>query len=165
MKYISAEKLKAEIKTLKGRKGFLPFENMEITDAYMARGIQLACDDIVSLIDSLQSEQSDIIEHICLCAGIPAPFMDGNQWCILKGDNIQVGVVGFGDTKEDALINFIKDIPIQQEQSDVDFEKKLKNEKIKLLDVFGPMNGEQSLAIRNFARHFWNNRFYARKEE
>ena len=49
--------------------------------------------------------------------------MDGNQWSILKGANIQVGVVGFGDTKEDALINFIKDIPIQQEQPEVDLEK------------------------------------------
>lgn len=70
----------------------------------------------IKIAESLQQEQPDIIEHICLSAGISAPFMDGNQWSILKGDNIQVGVVGFGDTKEDALINFIKDIPIQQEQ-------------------------------------------------
>ena len=75
------------------------------------------------LLKSLQQEQPDIIDYICLYAGIPAPFMDGNQWCILKGDNIQVGVVGFGDTKEDALINFIKDIPLQQEQPDIELGK------------------------------------------
>ena len=71
----------------------------------------------------IQQEQPDIIDYICLYAGIPAPFMDGNQWCILKGDNIQVGVVGFGDTKEDALINFIKDIPLQQEQPEIELGK------------------------------------------
>lgn len=46
-------------------------------------------------------------------------------------------------------------LDFQQEQSEVDFEKELKNERAKLLDAFGPMNGEQSLAIRNFAHHFY----------
>lgn len=44
---------------------------------------------------------------------------------------------------------------LQKEQQEVDFEKELKNERAKLLDAFGPMNGEQSLAIKNFARHFY----------
>ena len=66
-----------------------------------------------------KQEQPEVIDHICSRAGIPAPFMDGNQWSILKGDDIQVGVVGFGDTKEDALVDFIKNIPIQQEQPQV----------------------------------------------
>lgn len=56
-KYVDSEKLIAEIKALKRRKGFLPLENTEITEAYMARGIQFACDDIVNLITSLQQEQ------------------------------------------------------------------------------------------------------------
>lgn len=52
-----------------------------------------------------------------------------------------------------------------QEQTDVDFEKELKNERTKLLEVFGPMNGEQSLAIKNFARHFIElGKLNARKE-
>lgn len=46
-------------------------------------------------------------------------------------------------------------LDFQQEQPEVDFEKELKNERAKLLDAFGPMNGEQSLAIRNFAHHFY----------
>ena len=46
------------------------------------------------------------------------------------------------------------------------FEKELENEKTKLLDAFGPMNGEQqSLAIRNFARHFYELGLNAKKEE
>ena len=56
-KYIDAEKLKAEIEVLKRRKGFLPFDNFEITEAYMARGVQFTCDDIVNIITSLQQEQ------------------------------------------------------------------------------------------------------------
>lgn len=55
------------------------------------------------------------LDEICRAAGISEPYMDGNQWCILKGANIQEGVVGFGDTKEEALVNFIKDITVQEE--------------------------------------------------
>ena len=35
------------------------------------------------------------------------PFKDGNQWCVLFGDNIQEGFVGFGSTVYDALVAFI----------------------------------------------------------
>ena len=63
-KYISAEKLIAEIKALKRRKGFLPFENTEITEAYMARGVQFTCDDIVNLIISLQQEQPELPSNL-----------------------------------------------------------------------------------------------------
>lgn len=67
----------------------------------------------------LQQEQLQGIDHICSRAGIPVPYMDRNQWCILKGDNIQVGIVGFGDTKEDALVDFIKNVLIQEEELDL----------------------------------------------
>lgn len=30
----------------------------------------------------------------------PKVYKDGNQWCALYGENIQEGVVGFGDTPE-----------------------------------------------------------------
>lgn len=56
-------------------------------------------------------------------------------------------------------------ISLQQEQPEADFEKELKNERTKLLDAFGSMNGEQCLAIRNFARHFYELDKTARKEE
>lgn len=58
--YIPADKLIAEVKALKRRKGFLPFENMEITEAYMARGVQFTCDDIVNLIQSLKQDQPKV---------------------------------------------------------------------------------------------------------
>jgi len=34
------------------------------------------------------------------------PIRDGNKWYILLGSNIQEGVVSFGDTPEEAILNF-----------------------------------------------------------
>jgi len=34
------------------------------------------------------------------------PFRDGNQWCFLWGENLQEGVVGFGDSIMEACENF-----------------------------------------------------------
>lgn len=38
----------------------------------------------------------------------PKMFIDGNQWCALYGDNLQDGVVGFGDSPELASWDFDK---------------------------------------------------------
>ena len=34
----------------------------------------------------------------------PKIHKDGNQWCVLLGENIQEGVVGFGDTPMKAIL-------------------------------------------------------------
>ena len=36
----------------------------------------------------------------------PRLFRDGNQWCALFGENIQDGVVGFGDSPDAAMWAF-----------------------------------------------------------
>lgn len=54
---------------------------------------------------------------------------------------------------------------LEEIPSNVDLEEELKNKKTILLDLFGPMNGEQSLAIRNFARHFYELGLNARKKK
>ncbi len=36
----------------------------------------------------------------------PKIYPDGDQWCVLLGDNVQEGVVGFGDTPRKAVVNF-----------------------------------------------------------
>ena len=36
----------------------------------------------------------------------PSLFRDGNQWCALLGENIQDGVVGFGDSPDAAMWSF-----------------------------------------------------------
>lgn len=38
----------------------------------------------------------------------PRVFKDGNQWCVLYGDNLQDGVCGFGDTPYTAMLEFNK---------------------------------------------------------
>lgn len=35
---------------------------------------------------------------------------DGNQWCILWGDNLQEGISGFGYMIEQAMLNFAVDV-------------------------------------------------------
>ena len=36
----------------------------------------------------------------------PAVYLDGNLWCALDGENIQIGVCGFGDTPDAACAAF-----------------------------------------------------------
>ena len=36
----------------------------------------------------------------------PKLSIDGNKWCALYGENLQDGVAGFGDTPEQAAIDF-----------------------------------------------------------
>lgn len=36
----------------------------------------------------------------------PRVFRDGNQWCALRGENMMVGVVGFGDSPAKACEAF-----------------------------------------------------------
>lgn len=34
------------------------------------------------------------------------PKQDGNQWCVLYGENLQEGIASFGDTPEQAMWRF-----------------------------------------------------------
>jgi hypothetical protein len=36
------------------------------------------------------------------------PKPDGNQWCVLCGEDIATGIAGFGDTPEAAMVAFDK---------------------------------------------------------
>lgn len=46
----------------------------------------------------------------CIQALGVKPIKDGNQWSFLYGDNIQEGIVGFGDTIYEAACNFYEQI-------------------------------------------------------
>lgn len=50
------------------------------------------------------------VDSILEKIGVKPAYLDGNSWCILHGDNIQNGICGFGYTKEEALIEFLKDL-------------------------------------------------------
>lgn len=66
------------------------------------------------LIDLLDGQYSDFPTTLCMWSCIHSlglkPFKDGNQWCFLFGDNIQDGIAGFGNTVEDAAIDFYRNI-------------------------------------------------------
>jgi hypothetical protein len=36
----------------------------------------------------------------------PALMRDGNAWCALYGENIQIGCCGYGASPEDAMVDF-----------------------------------------------------------
>jgi len=36
----------------------------------------------------------------------PSLTMDGNQWCVLYGEDLQVGIAGFGDSPHLAIMDF-----------------------------------------------------------
>ena len=38
----------------------------------------------------------------------PRVFIDGDQWCVLWGENVQDGVAGFGDTPRLAAYDFVR---------------------------------------------------------
>lgn len=56
-----------------------------------------------------QKEHSMSAEEVLIRAGLK-PYKDGNQWCILAGDNIQEGICGFGDTIDEALYQFLMEV-------------------------------------------------------
>ncbi len=56
----------------------------------------------------LSIDHTGIIDSILKEAGIKKPYMDGNQFCILLGGDLQSGICGFGKTKKEALIDFLQ---------------------------------------------------------
>jgi hypothetical protein len=42
-----------------------------------------------------------------LSAARPKFIVDGDRYCFLLGENIQEGIVGFGETEWDAALDFI----------------------------------------------------------
>lgn len=56
-----------------------------------------------------QSRMSYAIEMEELCRFNllrPKLYRDGNQWCVLYGENIQEGIAGFGDTPNKAIFDW-----------------------------------------------------------
>lgn len=136
MKYIDADKLKAEI-----NKRYREYRTKSKGDKYY-EGMADSLDYFEQFIDSLQHEQPEEICSKCIhhrknddCY---YPY-GGMQWRI--NENGVYECTGFCEK--------------EQKRPEVDLEKEIKNKKTILLDLFGPMNGEQSLAIRNFARYFY----------
>ena len=38
----------------------------------------------------------------------PKIYQDGSKWCVLYGDDMQIGIVGFGETPQKAVMDWNK---------------------------------------------------------
>ncbi len=67
--------------------------------------------NIASVIMEIETERRDMNKVSMLPVKI---YPDGNQWCVLWGENIQEGVGGFGDTPILAIMDFNRNIYTQK---------------------------------------------------
>lgn len=65
-------------------------------------------DDMLLRIVDMDFERSKFLSRPSVMLGLK-PFQDGNAFCVLLGENIQVGVCGFGDTPDEAMAAFDKE--------------------------------------------------------
>ena len=68
---------------------------MSHTDAMLLQSAQS------QLSASVEAEEYNLVKTLGL-----VPYKDGNAWCVLWGENLQVGVSGFGDTPYLAVLAF-----------------------------------------------------------
>lgn len=72
-------------------------------------------------VESSQRQHHEVLEHqdraYLTCQSIeynlfammkPTLTKDGNQWCVLYGDNLQVGIAGFGGSPYEAILDWNK---------------------------------------------------------
>ena len=56
---------------------------------------------------SVRSQTAQEAQEFNLFAMLkPSIQRDGNQWCVLYGEDLQVGIAGFGDTPQLAILDF-----------------------------------------------------------
>ena len=160
MKYIDSELLRKEIEKNKNMIDGLFTEG----DDSVYDGENDAYNRVLRIIDSLQQKQPE------------QPVEDLNE-LIRKWDRVNINTIqkakvkttgeiidGFYDGRghfdhfvdHDIFDRYsVEDVePIIDEQPSEGLEEEIQVERKKLLDVFGPMNGEQVLAIKDIARHF-----------
>lgn len=141
-KYINAGKLIKSVNRYRdnAKAAFNPIED----DADYYKGKIAACEDIQKSIISFQQEQPEDSK---------GKFVFPKFLYARTLDNKTIDV-SYAPQSMDA-IEYVRNNSAEV-QLEVDFDKELKNKKATLLwDAFGPMNGEQSLAIRDFARYFY----------
>ena len=65
--------------------------------------------DFATLIGQSQLNAAVEVEEFTLISLLkPKIFIDGDQWCVLYGEDLQSGVVGFGDSPTLATYAFNK---------------------------------------------------------
>ena len=72
-------------------------------------------------------------------------FVDGNQVCVLYGEDLQVGVAGFGDTISEALLSFSKDWKKQRKVFLTELKEVIELKEVKKVPVIDREFVRQSL--------------------
>ena len=76
--------------------------------------IQIACENNGHFCDAMRNML--IASEIAMepfTVYRPKLYPDGNQWCVLLGDNLQSGLCGFGDTPRLAVEDFNRNFNLQ----------------------------------------------------
>lgn len=65
---------------------------------------------LLNQLQYLASKENDLLvekqEYNLFQMLKPKLYRDGNQWCVLYGDNLQEGICGFGDSPYKAIWNW-----------------------------------------------------------
>ena len=88
-----------------------------------------------------RGEQS-IVADVLIKAGLKT-YKDGDKWCVLVGDNIQDGVCGFGDTIDEALFEFLKELSEKQSEQKSQDKSPLEVWKNMRLEVYQQASGNR----------------------
>lgn len=76
-------------------------------------GVAVGVSRIKKKLEKFLRLDEDFVDSICERIGINPPYLDGDSWCVLLGSDIQDGICGFGRTKFEALMDFMKAIILQ----------------------------------------------------
>ena len=85
--------------------------NCDVGDAVRS-AVSLELSGASSYLNDIRQEAYFHIGQVASAMQLPSAiyrpriFMDGNKWCALYGENIQEGVAGFGDSPQEAMMDF-----------------------------------------------------------
>lgn len=82
---------------------------VDLRDAFYGAnvGIEVAAGQIRTAFEETLNEiRNELLRPSVIFR--PALSLDGNAWCALLGENLQVGIAAFGDSPDEAMRNFDK---------------------------------------------------------
>lgn len=175
-KYIDADRLRAEIEERKKVEGWCEV-GKDTADVYYARGFRFACDFALTVIDSLQQDETQVDKMLCSQA-----WWEEQGWIMIQPDATIEGIDSLLKQVRKKLQQKQPDLPgieepgipgkdyipvewvdacemygkwkiVKQEHPDVDLEKAL-DEYYKNAD-FGPSEAIEYEIHKDIARHFY----------
>jgi hypothetical protein len=74
-----------------------------MNDDHSSMAANAICHAALMCQESIQSAVAEFGEMAMFSLLKPRLFLDGKEWCVLYGDNLQSGVSGFGDSPRKAI--------------------------------------------------------------